>query len=296
MDFKYISKPIIWTIHDSWAFTGGCYLPQSCKGYETGCQVCPLFNNYFAMYPSVVVKEKLRYWKDKSLTIVAPSNWLADCARNSLIFKEIPIHVIHNGIDVEIFKPIEKAYSKNSLGIPENNTTILFGAKNALRDKNKGFLLLMKALNKLKIDFTLLVFGAEAEELNISASFEVRFFGTIKNDEELNNLYNAADVTIVPSFSENLSFTIMESLACGTPVVAFNIGGNSDMIDHKKNGYLALPYEVEELANGIQWCIENNYNNALGVAGRKKVEEKFTIEKIADEYIELYKKVIGKIS
>ena len=114
----------------------------------------------------------------------------------------------------------------------------------------------------------------------------------INDDFHLKCVYNAADVCIVPSLSENLSNTIMESLSCGTPVVGFDIGGNSDMIEYKKNGYLATERDSEDLAKGIEWCLAHNADGAMSKNAREKVMNNYTIEIVSEQYKKLYESLL----
>ena len=123
-------------------------------------------------------------------------------------------------------------------------------------------------------------------------SIPAHSLGYINDDKMMALLYNAADVCIVPSLSENLSNTIMESLSCGTPVVAFNIGGNGDMIDHKQNGYLAQAKDSTDIAQGIEWCCLHNKDNALGRAAREKILNNFTIDIVSKQYKKLYESIV----
>jgi glycosyltransferase involved in cell wall biosynthesis len=174
---------------------------------------------------------------------------------------------------------------------------LLFGAVNATSDRNKGFDLLKESLNYLKrnvnkkIEF--IVFGADKPEINEDFGYTTTYLGIIKDENRLVEIYNAADLVIVPSRSENFSNLILESMACGTPVVGFNIGGNSDLIDHKKNGYLAKPFEISDIANGIVWCLDHNADRIFSEAAQKKAEDKFGINKIISEYKGVYKKGIS---
>ena len=172
---------------------------------------------------------------------------------------------------------------------------------NAATDKIKGFTHLLSALQQVEKtghgnDFNLVVFGASKSELGLDLNIPVHYVGYVSNSDELVSLYNMADVMVVPSLTENLSCAIMESLSCETPVAAFNIGGNSDMIEHKTNGYLASKQDNNDLANGILWCLNNNENDRLGKAGRKRVLEKYTYDVVGNQYKSLYDAISNRIS
>jgi glycosyltransferase involved in cell wall biosynthesis len=204
-----------------------------------------------------------------------------------------PIHVIQNGLNIEVFKPHNKLLAKKTLNIKDKKT-IVFGAVGATSDKNKGFDLLLASLRKLESYYEqdkiqLIIFGGDFKN---ETHFEVINLGFITDTNYLSMLYSAADVMVVPSKHENLPYTVMESLSCGTPVVAFNVGGNSDMIDHKQNGYLANPYDIKDFTEGIYWCIENAANEKLNIQSRQKVLHNFPIEKIAAQHLDLYKSLL----
>ena len=185
-------------------------------------------------------------------------------------------------------------------GVKEKRLTkpfVLYGAINATKDKIKGFANLLSALRLLEQqghanDFELIVFGAKESELSMDVNIPIHYVGDVNNTQELASLYNLASVTVVPSLTENLSCTIMESLSCATPVVAFNIGGNGDMIEHQVNGYLAQEKDDADLAQGILWCLENNMGNRLGRAGREKVMRNYTFDAVCRQYKALYESVI----
>ena len=201
--------------------------------------------------------------------------------------------MIPNSLDTDTYRPLgsdEIAPRWNSLrSALKGQRTILYGAVNAATDRIKGFVHLLSALQQIQSDnLHLVVFGASKSELGIDLNMPVHYVGYVSDANELVSLYNMADVMVVPSLTENLSCAIMESLACATPVVAFNIGGNSDMIDHQSNGYLAKEKDNNDLANGILWCLNHNKDNRLGKAGRQKVLANYTFDIVGKQYHQLY--------
>lgn len=299
---RQINRPIVWTLHDSWVFTGGCHLPADCNRYQQACGSCPQLRSTQALdLTRLNWWRKLHAWKDLDLILVAPSNWLANCARNSSLFLGRRVEVIPNGINTNTFKPLDKDESRNILGFPTNKHVILFGAMGALSDENKGFDLLRLAIADLpkqvaEKECMLVVFGSRQLDLP-ELSIEIRFMGTITDDIALAVLYSAADVMIVPSRQENLPNTIMEAMACGTPVVAFRTGGIPDLVEHERTGYLAKPFDVQDLAKGIGWILKQSVRGAnLGDNGRKKVEEEFDIDIVTGKYMKLYSELIGGAS
>lgn len=293
-ELKRIKKPIVWTLHDSWAFTGICHLPYDCKNYESHCGACPMLGSKKEMdLAHEVFEKKQEVYKDLDLHIVTPSRWLGECAKLSALLGRFPVHVIPNCIDTDLYEPIDKADARKILGLEPDKKYLLFGAMNALADANKGFTYLKEALERIKGDNTeLLVYGTNEDMQRFDLSIPARSLGYINNDKMMALLYNAADVTIVPSLSENLSNTIMESLSCGTPVVGFDIGGNSDMIEYKKNGYLATERDSEDLAKGIEWCLAHNADGAMSKNAREKVMNNYTIEIVSEQYKKLYESLL----
>ena len=295
-------KPVVWTLHDSWPFCGICHYFFDCDGYQKQCGDCPfLHSGKQNDLSNRVWRRKAEIYKDLDLHIVTPSRWLADCAKRSSLFGRFPVEVIPNCLDVEVFRPlVETEMSPRWRDFQEKRPVkpfVLYGAVNAATDKIKGFANLLSALKILEQnghadDFELIVFGADESELNIDVTIPIHTVGYVGNTKELVSLYNLASVMVVPSLTENLSCTIMESLSCGTPVVAFNIGGNSDMIEHKVNGYLAKEKDDADLAEGVLWCLENNVDNCLGNAGREKVLQDYTFEKVCRQYKSLYESLI----
>lgn len=285
-----IKKPIVWTLHDSWPFTGICHVPYECKQYETHCGACPMLGsskNHDLAYE--VFENKMDAYKDLNLHIVTPSRWLAGCAMNSALLKKFPIHVIPNCIDTDLFQPEDKIEARNELGLDPAKKYLLFGATQATTDKNKGFDLLLKALSGLeRKNVELIVYGSDENLERYAIPIPYRSLGYIRDEKLMVQLYNAADICVVPSLSENLSNTIMESLSCGTPVIAFNIGGNGDMIEHQKNGYLAEEMDSKDLANGILWCLARNVNGLLSQNAREKVLNNYTIDIVSNQYKQLY--------
>lgn len=295
-------KPIVWTLHDSWPFCGICHYFFECEEYKYHCGCCPFLHSENATDLSHKVwKKKEEIYKNLDLHIVTPSCWLADCAKHSNLLKHFPVTVIPNCLDVEAFRPLdEKEISPRWRNFQEKRFAkpfVLYGAMNAATDKIKGFANLLSALRLLEQqghanDFELIVFGATESELSMDVKIPIHYVGYVSNTDDLVSLYNLASVMVVPSLTENLSCAIMESLSCATPVVAFNIGGNGDMIEHKVNGYLAKEKDDADLAEGILWCLENNEGNQLGKTGREMVVRNYTFDVVCQQYKDLYESVI----
>lgn len=278
-DISIINKPIIWTLHDMWSFNGG-------KHY-CGDNKNSVLNEY-------LLKQKIKLWKNLNLTIVCPSKWLAKEAKKSKLFKNKNIFVIPNGINLKFFKNKGLSKSRKKFNFSLDKNLVLFGAVNSVNDLRKGFDLLEKSLEELSRNETnleLVVFGTDIGPKQLYG-YKINYLGNL-NENEIVSAYSACDCFVAPSREDNLPNTVMESLACSTPVVAFNIGGIPDMVEHKKNGYLAKPFDVKDLANGINWVIKNNKNKKLSKNARKKVIKDFNSSKISKEYIKLYKEVLS---
>ncbi|MDH3346851.1 MAG: glycosyltransferase family 4 protein [Desulfobulbaceae bacterium] len=294
-----IKQPIIWTLHDMWAFTGGCHTDQQCGLYRQSCGNCPLLKSHKNKdLSSHTLNRKIKYWKNLNLTIVTPSKWLSKCAINSSLFSNYRIETIPNGLDLSVYKPINKKICRQILNLPTDKKIILFGSMGITFDKNKGFQLLQPALNKFalngwKNNAIAICFGS-SEPLNPpDMGIPILYYDRLHDDIALSIILSAADIVIVPSLQENLPNTIMEAMACATPVAAFNIGGIPDLITHKKNGFLVTPFDIDQLAYGIDWILKDTERwNSLSRASRKKIEQNYEISTIAHRYMKLYESVL----
>jgi glycosyltransferase involved in cell wall biosynthesis len=200
-------------------------------------------------------------------------------------------------LDLNLFKPVDKATAHREWGLPIAKRLILFGAMSPTSDHRKGFDFLYKSLKQLNAKWAgkaeLVVFGSNKPENSPDFGLPVHYLGYLQDDVKLSLLYSEVDIMVVPSRQDNLPNTVVESLACGTPVVAFNIGGMSDMIDHKINGYLAKPFDISDLSAGIDWVISDEKRHKyLRIKARDKAMLCFDIKKTARQYASLYEDVI----
>lgn len=259
-----LGKPILFFMHDMWPITGGCFHSFSCEKYKSGCSNCQIFPEDRAHDLSFrQFNAKVDFYsKYDNLYYISPSKWLYNCAKESALTKHKQVFHIPNILDKELFKPLEKRVAKQILNINPCQVVIAFGATH-ISSSYKGLSYFKTALKILSErsdleDVLILIFGSGyKKEIADDVPFKTKFLGHLGDEYSAVVTYNAADVFVSPSLADNLPTTILESLHCGTPVVAFNVGGIPDMIDHKKNGYLAKYRDAEDLAVGIRFCLEN---------------------------------------
>ena len=290
-------QPIVWTLHDMWAFTGGCHYSEDCDRYTNSCGNCPILKSGKEQdITRQVWTRKAKSWQDLNLTLVTPSRWLAECAKSSSLFEKYPVKVIANGLNADVYKPLDRSQVRDSLNLPQHKQLVLFGAMQGTEDRWKGFPLLVPALQSLSQSgwddrIELVVFGSGEPENALDVGFKIHYLGRLE-DEMLAKVYAAADVMVVPSRYEAFGQTASEALACGTPVVAFDVTGLKDIVDRHENGYLAEPYDSEDLARGIAWVLEDGERHTMLCRNaRLKVEAKFTLEVQAREYQNLLEEV-----
>lgn len=295
-DIGKIQGKVIWRLPDCWAFTGGCYYYGDCKRYLTGCGKCPkLGSNDENDLSHEVWKRKEKAWNKIDMTIVVPTLWMKNVVENSALLKGREVYVIPNGLDPDLYYPISKTLARKVMNIPLNMKVILFGAINAF-DPRKGFPYLLKALHLLsekhKDEYHLVVFGARPQILDINIA--TKFLGYIRDQYLLQLAYSAADVMIVPSLEEAFGQTVIEAMACATPVVSFLQTGPESIIEHKKTGYLARYADEEDLANGIEWTLESIERiNELSDNARDRVRSSYDIKIVAKQYEKLYSQLLS---
>ena len=294
-DIAKIKAPIVWSLHDNWAFTGGCHIMWECDQYKNSCGACPRLgsNKENDLSRKIFHRKQKTFKQKKEMTIIGLSHWLNECSKSSTLLKDKKHIHLPNPINTSIFKPLGKKQARALWNLPADKKLILFGAMSATSDINKGFKELSEALKQLhdsNIEFV--VFGSSQPKESQSFGFKTHYLGRLHDDVSLTTLYSLADVMVVPSKQENLSNVIMESLSCGTPVVGFDIGGNSDMVEHKKNGYLVKPFDTSDLKDGIEWVLNHDNYDELCRNARAKVLVEFEHQIVAKKYIKLYKDIL----
>jgi glycosyltransferase involved in cell wall biosynthesis len=294
-------KPVVWTLHDMWAFTGGCHYSGDCDHFINQCGDCWMLrdrgNNDISHEGWLRKNDMLN--AAKNIVFVTCSHWLADVARTSSLLKDFRIETIPNPIDTEIFSPKDKIAARAKWNIDPKSKIILFGAANIL-DRRKGITYLVKALNELKNNYKdtgdaeIVIFGKNKSFDVSQLPFKVHELNIITSQYDLAEIYSFADVFVTPAIEDNLPNTVMEALACGTPVVAFNTGGIPDMVEHKKNGYLAEFKSAADFAAGIHYVLNSETTDELAANAREKVLNNFTNEIVASKYIAVYQSILNK--
>lgn len=289
-DLPKIKFPIVWTLHDMWAFTSGLHVDPS---FDISLEAQP--NVEFNITKRLLLKWKKRnYSKLKNMIIIGLSKWITTCSENSFLLSGYRHITLPNPIDTSVFTPVNRSNAREFFDLKPEDKVILFGAWNAETDLNKGFHFLKEALISIPSTYTLVLFGTISEDCRKDFKQNLIFAGHFTREDILAKLYSSADIMVVPSLYENLSNSIMESLSCGTPVAAFDVGGNSDLIDHKINGYLAKPYSSSDLAQGIRWILRDQNRTEMSVNARQKSLNVFDSKFVANKYLGLYKSIIGR--
>lgn len=300
-DIGRIRKPVVWTLHDMWPFCGADhYAPDDGgarwrSGYSKSNR---LAGDRGLDIDRVIWQRKQRAWK-RPMHIVAPSQWLADCARQSALFRGWPVSVIPNVLDTGMYQPLNRDFCRQALGLPADHQIILFGAVGGGRDPRKGYDLLLDALSRLaprvNCENVLCVVLGQCAPRNAPAlPFSTQWMGHVHDDATLALFYNAADVTVVPSRQENLPQSATEPQACGCPVVAFDCTGFRDAVVHRETGYLARPFEADDMAEGLRWILDDaGQRGVLGQAARARALQLWSPEVVVPQYLKVYQEAIG---
>jgi glycosyltransferase involved in cell wall biosynthesis len=267
-DIAKIKKPMVWTLHDMWAFCGAEHYTSGNRwreGYNRSNR--PAHESGFDLNRWAWLRKR-KHWR-QPIQLVTPSRWLAQCVKESALMCDWPVTVIPNPIDLERFAPLDQSLARQLLGLPQDLPLVLFGALGGCRDPRKGFDLLQAALNDLRGQvhgMQLVVFGQIAPKDPPDFGFPIHYTGQLHDDFSLRAVYSAADVFALPSRQDNLPNTGVEALACGTPVVAFDTCGLPDIVEHRHTGYLAQAFDTEDLAAGIRWVLAESQRREPGPA------------------------------
>lgn len=297
-DIGRLRKPVVWTLHDMWAFCGAEHVNQDNrwrKGYTA--------NNRPADEAGIDLnrwtwQRKHKHWQ-RPMHIVTPSRWLAECVRQSELMRDWPVNVVPNPIDTTIWQPVDKCFARQLLGLPSDCPLITFGTFGENAAPHKGFDLLKSALDHLRGQMPgmeLIIFGQMKPQLPLDLGFPIHYTGYLHDDISLRLLYSAMDAMVIPSRIEAFGQTASEAHSCGTPVVAFDTCGLPDIVEHEQTGYLAKGFETDDLARGIQWVLSDAARHKLLCqAAREKAVRCFDYPVVARQYVDVYRKAIETI-
>ena len=301
-DIGKLTKPLVWTLHDMWAFCGGEHVapdePDSrfrlgyLKNNRPVSEQGPDLNR-------LAWETKRHAWARQQFNIVTPGRWMARCARESILFHDMPIHVVPNPLEMQhLWRPIDKKFARAVLGLAQHKTYLLSGSAGGMPHL-KGEDLLRKALQQLGQhqlpSVELLIFGQSQPQSAQDWSLPVHWLGSVKDDHVMALIYSAADVMLVPSRQDNLPNTAVEAHACGTPVVAFDIGGLPDIVTHQTTGWLAPAFDTVDFAQGIMWVLQDADRHAkLALAARQSAVDRFAPDVIVSQYLSVYEQALSR--
>lgn len=295
-------KPIIWTLHDMWPFTGICHYAHDCDHYTSHCHDCPqLSSRKHRDMAYKIFERKTQLLRGTNIRFVACSRWLGNMASNSRLLQGKKVTCIPNAINTNLFKPRNKQTCRTSLGLPHDKRLVLFSS-HILGDERKGFHYLKESLIRLtsehaewKEHLGLVLVGKDiTPALYQDIPLEVYPLNYIADEKQLVDIYNAVDLFAIPSLQDNLPNTIVEAMACGIPCIGFNVGGIPEMIDHLHNGYVAEYKNVGDFANGIHWLLTEGEYDILSREAARKAANTYGENSIAMKYISIYNQMTGK--
>lgn len=290
-------KPVVWTLHDLWPATGICHYPDECGRYMNNCFSCPkqiehpLWDMACRNFRK---KEKIAF---NAISFIGCSQWIKKRVEHSKLLEKSTIISLPNPIDRNAYKPVDMLTARAYFGLPKKRNLILFAAAR-LSDTRKGAAYLVEACRILKnkgvTEIDVVLMGNSSEELTAQLPYRVHELGYISDEETMRGAYSCADLFVIPSLEDNLPNILMEAMACGTPSVGFETGGIPEMIDHRKNGYVARYKDAADLAEGIVWVLENKEELSLSSACIEKVASSYDEETIAKKHIDFYESLLEK--
>ncbi|MCB0541982.1 MAG: glycosyltransferase family 4 protein [Saprospiraceae bacterium] len=294
-------KPIVWTLHDMWAFTGGCHYSRGCEHFRESCGNCPFLKHPGVRDLSNKVWQRKKRLYPEGIHFVTCSEWLAEIARNSGLLRDFPVTSIPNPIDTDLFAPLpeqKRAAWRAKLGIPSDALVLLFVAMN-IAEPRKGFPSLLAALETIKaqnpdLQLNIVVLGKTSPDMIASLPYPAHSLGLINDTAALVEVYGAVDAFAIPSLEDNLPNTVMEALSCGTPVVGFETGGIPEMVGHEQEGWIAAQGDVRQFAAGVVNILgDEDKCKKMSLAARNKVLSHYSNAIVAERYRRLYDTLPG---
>lgn len=295
--FSRLNLPLVWTLHDQHSFTGGCHYDFGCERWREGCGRCPQIGS--SRSPDFSSKAWSRK-KDaysrmgEKLTIVTPSKWLGKLASESPLLGEHRIEFIPYGVPTDVYHPRSRDGLRQAFALNENDRALLFVA-DRLANRRKGLEILSSALSKLPLRkgsrLVLFLIGSCGKQRTIG-SHPVIHLGSMQREELMAAAYSAADFFIMPSLQDNLPNTVLESLACGTPVIGSDTGGIPEMVRSGETGWLFETGRPESLGKAIERAMTDGNLAEMRRRCRVEAETSYSMEAQASKYKRLYEELL----
>ncbi|MGC9453702.1 MAG: glycosyltransferase family 4 protein [Phycisphaerae bacterium] len=287
--------PVVWTLHDMNPFTGGCHYSTGCEGYLRRCGKCPWLGSddpHDLSHKTWRRKHKaLEDVPADMLHIVSPSRWLAERARASSLFGRFPVHVLPNCLDTDVFAPRDRHIAREALDIPQDAKVVLFAAANPEMPR-KGFDLLVESIGRISESDRPMLLTLGQGEPSIPETIPRKHIGSIHDERLITLPYAAADLLACPSLEDNLPNIVLESMACGTPTVGFDVGGIPDMVRPDETGLLAPAGDTDALAGAIRSLLSDSDRlQRMGRACRETAVREYSYKPVAGRYRQLYEQV-----
>ena len=293
-------KPVVWTLHDMWPFTGICHYAHDCDNYMKHCGSCPQLNSsrekdlayrYF--------NKKSTLLRQSSIRFIACSQWLKEMARKSSLLRGMEITCIPNAVDTRLFHRRDRQMARRELDLPADKRLILFSSE-SVADRRKGFDYLADAMKELASTYGmeqlgLVVLGKDSEKVSFSdIPFPVYPMHYVSDEKQTALIYSAVDLYAIPSLQDNLPNTVVEAMACGIPCIGFNVGGIPEMIDHLHNGYIADYKSSRSFAEGIRWLLTEGDYDTLSSEALRKAQTSYSETSVAAAHIAVYNQLTGR--
>jgi glycosyltransferase involved in cell wall biosynthesis len=295
-----LGKPVVWTLHDMWPFTGGCHHALDCDAYMRKCGQCIYLKKPGEKDLSFRLwTKKVKLFKDREITLITPSKWMKDCVGASALLGHQEIFAIHNAVDQSLFKPADRELSCRNLGLDPSKKYILFGAA-SVKNLYKGFRYFQEAIALLYQDparlegVEIILFGKGGGDLSALFPVKTHCIDFVSSMQTMTELYSMAHLLVISSLQDNFPSTLIESMLCGTPVVGFRTGGIPEMIVHLEDGYLAEHKSASDLAEGMLWILSHTSYQDLSTRSRKAAQKRFSSKVAAEKHISLYHQLLDK--
>jgi glycosyltransferase involved in cell wall biosynthesis len=296
------NTPVLQTLHDCSTFTAGCIYPDMCNNFSKACGNCPQLRSWpmdslGPDFTKVLHYIKKRIHNNSSIELIAPSDWIRQLASRSSVLATRP-HLIPYGVDTDLIRPIDRAIVRNVLALPTDKKIVTFAATH-VDDPRKGYRFALEAIKQLSIPREQLVFLAIGHPPRTPSSWIVedldcRFVGFIQDMRLMMQYFAASDVFLFPTLNDNLPLVVLESMASGTPAVAFRTGGVPEMVDHEITGYIADQGDVNGLVEGLREALIFGKAKDWGAAARRKAEDRYSLRQHALAHLELYERLIAQ--